>query len=169
VLLFVTNNVHRQVCAHFGLTVNRLIRTGYGPYDLEGCDRGALLKVDAKMILAVVENSHLDSGLDDDFSVGEEGGYDCDDEEQQQQQVSAEWGVLGVGDDFDSATSTSTDGDAINRPAQGDAAASAAPATIPVGVFRRRGRTPLTSQGFKAVAAAKAAKENAQLRRRFVK
>ena len=39
------NRQIRRVCAHLGLTVSRLIRVGFGPYTLSGCDRGALLKV----------------------------------------------------------------------------------------------------------------------------
>ena len=151
------------MCAHFGLTVNRLIRTGYGPYDLEGCDRGALLKVDAKKILSVVENSGIDSGFGDDYDH-EEAGDTYDDDFDEQQQVQGEWGVLGVDGDVDNFQSTADEGSTVRAGQE-----AAAPATIPLGVFRRRGRIPLTSQAFKAVAAAKAAKEKAQLRRRFVK
>ena len=39
------------MCAHLGLTVSRLVRVGFGPYDLTNCERGALLKVDASKVI----------------------------------------------------------------------------------------------------------------------
>ena len=45
------NRQIRKVCAHLGLTVSRLVRVGFGPYDLTNCERGALLKVDASKVI----------------------------------------------------------------------------------------------------------------------
>lgn len=39
------NRQIRKICKHLNLDVSRLIRVGYGPYTLEGCDRGGFLKV----------------------------------------------------------------------------------------------------------------------------
>lgn len=39
------NRQIRKICKHLNLDVSRLIRVGYGPYSLEGCDRGGFLKV----------------------------------------------------------------------------------------------------------------------------
>jgi len=43
------NRQIRKICKHLQLDVSRLVRVGFGPYTLKGCDRGGLLKVDAKI------------------------------------------------------------------------------------------------------------------------
>jgi len=39
------NREIRRTMEHFGLTVSRLVRERYGPYELDGLDRGAVLQV----------------------------------------------------------------------------------------------------------------------------
>jgi 23S rRNA pseudouridine2605 synthase len=39
------NREIRKICAHLGLSVNRLIRTHFGPFDLEGLERGGLAEI----------------------------------------------------------------------------------------------------------------------------
>jgi len=39
------NRQIRKICKHLQLDVSRLVRVGFGPYTLKGCDRGGLLKV----------------------------------------------------------------------------------------------------------------------------
>jgi 23S rRNA pseudouridine2605 synthase len=39
------NREIRKICAHLGLSVNRLIRTHFGPFDLDGLERGGLAEI----------------------------------------------------------------------------------------------------------------------------
>ncbi len=51
------NRQIRKVCASLGLSVSRLVRVGFGPYDLRNCARGALLKVDAGRAVAYLDKA----------------------------------------------------------------------------------------------------------------
>lgn len=44
------NREIRQVLAHLGLVVNRLIRTSFGPFQIGGLPRGAIVEVPAKVV-----------------------------------------------------------------------------------------------------------------------
>ncbi len=44
------NREVRKVMAHLGLTVNRLIRTSFGPFQLGGLDRGAVEEMPARVL-----------------------------------------------------------------------------------------------------------------------
>jgi 23S rRNA pseudouridine2605 synthase len=42
------NREIRKICTHLGLTVNRLIRSHFGPFDLAGLERGGLAEIPAR-------------------------------------------------------------------------------------------------------------------------
>jgi hypothetical protein len=109
--------------------VNRLVRVGYGPYDLTGCDKGALLKVDAKKLLLALQRPNaataptgtgeFSDGVDDPAAESSEG----------------EWGVLGV--EHSRSSSSSNSGE---------------PTPASVAADLRRRRAPLTRAAFNAAA-----------------
>jgi len=49
----VQNREIRRICEHFGLSVNRLVRVGYGPWRLRGIPNGSALQVPVPRWLAV--------------------------------------------------------------------------------------------------------------------
>jgi len=56
------NRQIRKVCKALGLEVSRLVRVSFGPYTLGGCDRGALLKVDGKKALEMLDSLSKEAG-----------------------------------------------------------------------------------------------------------
>ena len=52
------NREIKNVCEHLGLTVNRLIRTSYGPFQLGDLKRGAVEEVSAKVLKDQLGGSH---------------------------------------------------------------------------------------------------------------
>jgi len=128
------NRQVRRVCKHFGLDVNRLIRVGFGPFDLTGCDKGGLLKVDPKKALRALELADdqaaaVASSASPSARGGGGGGAAAG-----KDTSGLEFGILGL-------DATAAVGDSDGAAVDGGGAGTEAP---------RRGRRPLTAAGARA-------------------
>ena len=54
----------RIVLAHLGLSVNRLIRTAYGPFQLGGLPRGEITEIPSRVLREQLGGKRLSSGAD---------------------------------------------------------------------------------------------------------
>jgi 23S rRNA pseudouridine2605 synthase len=54
------NREIRKICSHLGLTVNRLIRTHFGPFDLEGLERGSIAEIPPREWRKHLDQDHAD-------------------------------------------------------------------------------------------------------------
>jgi 23S rRNA pseudouridine2605 synthase len=71
------NREVRRVCEHLGLTVNRLIRVGYGPFELGDLEPGAVAKVPARILRDQLGGALPDLDFDGADTTGPRAGKDA--------------------------------------------------------------------------------------------